>query len=70
VNLTNLTGEFDFSLRWMTANVAPGAADAPEFTDPPFLPSLREQLGLVVREGSGPTDVIVIDAIDREAAPN
>jgi uncharacterized protein (TIGR03435 family) len=38
--------------------------------DPPLEQSLRDQLGLVLRQGKGPHEVIVIDSFDREATPN
>jgi uncharacterized protein (TIGR03435 family) len=66
-NLTGLTGQYDFYLRF--------ARETP-LDDEPLGPplaleqSLRDQLGLVLRQGKGPHEVIVIDSFDREATPN
>jgi uncharacterized protein (TIGR03435 family) len=67
VNLTGLTGQYDFYLRFEARRETP-ANDDP--LDPPLEQSLRDQLGLVLRQGAGPHEVIVIDSFDREAAPN
>jgi uncharacterized protein (TIGR03435 family) len=67
VNLTGLTGQYDFYLRFEARRESP-ANDEP--LDPPLEQSLRDQLGLVLRQGKGPHEVIVIDSFDREATPN
>jgi uncharacterized protein (TIGR03435 family) len=68
VNQTGLNGKYDFSLRWSTGLSA--GQNAAEFSEPAFLPALREQLGLVLRDGKGSMEVVVIDAMDAEALPN
>lgn len=67
LNLTGLTGQYDFYLRFDARSETP-ATD--EHLDPPLEPSMRDQLGLVLRHTKGPQDVIVIDSFDREATPN
>jgi uncharacterized protein (TIGR03435 family) len=67
VNLTGLTGQYDFYLRFDTRRETP-ANDEP--LGPTFEQSLRSQLGLVLRQGKGPHEVIVIDSFDRQATPN
>jgi uncharacterized protein (TIGR03435 family) len=67
VNLTGLTGQYDFYLRF-DARRETAANDEP--LDPPLDQSLRDQLGLVLRQSKGPHEVIVIDSFDREATPN
>jgi len=67
VNLTGLTGRYDFYLRF-DARRETAAND--EVLDPPIEPSMRDQLGLVLRQSRGPREVIVIDSFDREATPN
>jgi len=67
VNLTGLTGQYDFYLRFDARSPTPGN-DEP--LDPPLEQSLRDQLGLVLRHVKGPYEVIVIDSFDRDAAPN
>jgi uncharacterized protein (TIGR03435 family) len=64
VNLTGLTGQYDFYLRFDGRGVD-AANDEP--LDPPLDQSLRDQLGLVLRQGKGSHEVIVIDSFDREA---
>jgi uncharacterized protein (TIGR03435 family) len=67
LNLTGLTGQYDFYLRFDGRRETP-AND--EVLDPPLDQSLRDQLGLVLRQTKGPHEVIVIDSFDREATPN
>jgi uncharacterized protein (TIGR03435 family) len=67
VNLTGLAGQFDFYLRFDARRETPGN-DEP--LDPPLEQSLRDQLGLMLRQAKSPHDVIVIDSFDREATPN
>jgi uncharacterized protein (TIGR03435 family) len=67
VNLTGLTGQYDFYLRFDSRREAP-ANDEP--LGPTFEQSLRSQLGLALRQGKGPHQVIVIDSFDRQATPN
>ena len=58
-----LTGKFDILLKWGSTlgTPSPDAPNAPEFSEPPLVKALRDQLGLIVREGKGPAEVIVID---------
>ena len=67
LNLTGLAGQYDFYLRFDVRGESP-ANNEP--LDPPLEPSLRDQLGLVLRHSKGPREVIVIASIDREATPN
>ena len=68
VNLTGLTGQYDFYLRFDARGDTPSATGEPY--DPPLEQSLRDQLGLVLRHSKGPHEVIVIDSFDRQAMPN
>jgi uncharacterized protein (TIGR03435 family) len=62
VDRTGLTGTFDIDVRWSTD----GAPDA----DAPFLPTaLREQLGMRFQREEVPTEVLVVDHIERPS-PN
>lgn len=65
-NLTGLTGQYDFYLRFQDPENTPDG-DPP---GPPLEQALRNQLGLVLRQGKGPYQVVVIDSFDREATPN
>jgi len=65
---TQLTGPFDFELKW-TPDVLPQVpADTPPLNIDPNGPSiftaLQEQLGLKLESTRGPVDIVVIDRID------
>ena len=68
VNLTGLTDSYDFYLRFDARGDTASVND--ETLGPPLEQSLRDQLGLVLRHGKGPYEVIVIDAFDRQATLN
>ena len=70
-DLTGLTGKYDFVLKWSTTlnTPSPDGTNVTEFSDPPLLVALREQLGLVIRQGKGSSEVIVIDGM-AEPTPN
>jgi uncharacterized protein (TIGR03435 family) len=72
VDLTGLTDKFDILVKWSTAlaTASPDGTAPVEFSEPPLPAAIRNQLGLGVREGKGPAEVVVIDSIDREATPN
>jgi uncharacterized protein (TIGR03435 family) len=65
-NLTGLTGQFDFYLRFDARRDPPNDEPA----GPSLEQALRDQLGLALRQGKGPHEVIVIDSFDRQAAAN
>ena len=74
IDKTNLTGEFDFALEWTpetgedggptTAGLPPGTREQPSSTPdgPSIFTAIPEQLGLRLKSGRGPVEVIVIDA--------
>ena len=63
-NQTGFSGVFDFTLRWSPDTVA-------EPTDRPSLPTaLREQLGFRLEPQRAPTDVVVIDHVERTPVGN
>lgn len=64
VDRTGLTGRWDFELKWTTdetrapvENAAPGVFTA-----------VQEQLGLKLEAGKTPTDVLVVDTVQRPSA--
>jgi uncharacterized protein (TIGR03435 family) len=64
VDRTGLTGRWDFELKWTTdetrapvENAAPGVFTA-----------VQEQLGLKLEAGKTPTDVVVVDAVEKPSA--
>lgn len=66
-NLTGLTDQYDFSLRF---DARRETADNDELLGPPIEQALQSQLGLLLRKTKAPQDVIIIDAFDREPTPN
>jgi uncharacterized protein (TIGR03435 family) len=72
---TNLTGLYDFNLRFNAEGIAPLAgvvtAAGPDrgATNPSDFPSLttalQEQLGLKLESTKGPVDVLVIESVQR-----
>jgi uncharacterized protein (TIGR03435 family) len=65
INQTGLKGIYDFKLHWTPENVAPedlGPDDVSIFT------ALREQLGLRLRSGKVPVEVLVIDRAEKPSA--
>ncbi len=72
VDMTGLTGRYDFSLEWAPdesqfgGDVPASSADAPS---PPLFQALQEQLGLKLEARKGPVSAIVIDRADHPS-PN
>ena len=66
VDRTGLTGIFDLELNW-TLERAPQRPDAttPNPDAPSIFTALREQLGLKLESAKAPTDVLVIDRVER-----
>lgn len=62
INQTGLTGKYDFTLNWAREDAQPNA-DTKGL--PGLITALQEQLGLKVESSKGPTDVIVIDHIEK-----
>ena len=71
VDMTGLTGRFDFDLAFTPDNpggpgVAFGAICSGQSGDRPALSTaMQEQLGLRIRSGRAPVEVLVIDSIER-----
>jgi len=68
---TQLTGLFDFELKWTPDTIPQVPPDAPPLNIDPSGPSiftaLQEQLGLKLESTRGPVDVVVIDRVERPA---
>jgi len=62
VNDTSLPGSFDFRLKWANDD-APANADNGNL--PGLLTAIGEQLGLSFKSSRGPTEVLVIDHVER-----
>jgi uncharacterized protein (TIGR03435 family) len=68
VDRTELSGLFDFELKWTPDTIPQAPADAPPLNIDPNGPSiftaLQEQLGLKLEATRGPVDVVVIDRVE------
>ena len=67
VDRTNLSGEFDFNLRWLPDQpAAPGAPQWPiDAAAPSLFTALQEQLGLKLEPSRAPVEVLVIDGAEK-----
>ena len=76
VDKTGLTGDYDYKLDWtpddagpvMTKGGNPATGDNAASQDaggPSLFTALEEQLGLKLESTKGPSDVIVIDALEQ-----
>ena len=68
VDQTGFTGTFDAHLRWTPGMGEFGATHvppSPEDVDESIFTVLQEQLGLTLKAGNGPVEVIVIDHAER-----
>ena len=63
VDRTALTGVYDLTLEWTPDEVAADAADLPAGAS--FSTAVQEQLGLRLESGRVPTDVIVVEQINK-----
>jgi uncharacterized protein (TIGR03435 family) len=64
VNETDLTGRYDFSLKWMPDQLAQMQDDAV----PGLFTAMREQLGLELKPAKGNVKVLAVDAMERPGA--
>jgi uncharacterized protein (TIGR03435 family) len=60
VDRTDLTGVWDFDLKWSPPN-----APNPDPDRPSIFTALQEQLGLRLDATTGPVEVLVIDRLER-----
>jgi uncharacterized protein (TIGR03435 family) len=61
IDQTNLSGRYDFTLRWSPDELRAADPDAA----PGLLTAIQEELGLKLEATRGPTDVFVIDHVQR-----
>ena len=61
IDNTGIKGTFDVKLRWSDDLAGPDTPDGP----PPLITALRETLGLELKQGRGPVDVLVIQHIEK-----
>jgi len=71
INETNLTGGFDWELKW-TPDPAPGSSAPADAVS--IFTALQEQLGVKLEAARGPVDVLVIDSVqlpsDNQGSPS
>jgi uncharacterized protein (TIGR03435 family) len=72
---TGLKGVYDFSLDWspgagLRVDAAENGQPAPATDGPSVFTSLEEQLGLRLESGKGPTEVLVVDKVERTPSGN
>ena len=71
IDRTNLTGLFDFGLKWSPSFVPDaalpnaGVAPANEASGPSIFTAIQEQLGLKLESGKAAAEVLVIDHVER-----
>lgn len=72
IDSTGLTGIFDIHLKWaiddLTGAVGPGTAAPSDPTGPSIFTAMQEQLGLKLKPGKGPVEVLVIDHIEKPSS--
>ena len=65
VDKTDLSGGYDFTLRWTPDDSSPGAAPAdPNAQWPSLFTALEEQLGLKLTPEKQPIDIIVVESVE------
>jgi uncharacterized protein (TIGR03435 family) len=68
IDKTNLSGEYDFILKWLTAANEMKAAADPKFGGPSIFTAIQEQLGLKLQPDKAPVEVMVIDHLEQPSA--
>jgi uncharacterized protein (TIGR03435 family) len=70
IDETGLKGSYSFELLFVPERKpgAPGAETAPESDGPSIFTALQEQLGLSLKPGRGPVEVVVVDRAGRPSA--
>jgi len=71
VDLTGLTGSYDFTLEWTPEQASPPAADAaalPDSGGPSIFTAIQQQLGLKLESRKHPIDVLIIDQVEKPSA--
>lgn len=68
---TGLKGRYEFTLSWVTALPAPGAASAAAAdVGPDLFVAIQQQLGLKLEASKAPVEVLVIDGFDKDPVEN
>jgi len=70
VDKTGLQGKYDFRLEYAGTH-SPGGAFSSQLTDiPDLFDAVQRQLGLKIETSKAPTDIIVLDHVDKMPAAN
>jgi len=64
VDRTDLTGRYDFTLKW-SADIGDGTSGDQNQNDPLIFTAIQEQLGLKLQAAKGPVQILVIDNVDK-----
>lgn len=69
---TGLTGKYDYTIFWSTADLAAAgpAAAAPADAGPTLFDALQQQLGLKLESRKGPVQVLVVDHVEMKPTDN
>ncbi len=67
IDRTRLTGPFDIHLEVENPPQVDSGASKPRGGYSPFLAAIREQLGLQLDAGKGPSEFLVIDHVERSS---
>jgi uncharacterized protein (TIGR03435 family) len=68
IDKTGFTGAFDVHLQWTSLPGESGDSDVattPDSSGPSIFTVLQEQLGLRLRSGTGPVEVLVVDHVEK-----
>jgi uncharacterized protein (TIGR03435 family) len=64
IDKTGFTGKFDVHVKWTADRSTAGITDAAESAEPAVFTVLNVELGLQLKAGKGPVDVLVIDHVE------
>jgi uncharacterized protein (TIGR03435 family) len=62
---TGLTGLYDIDLKWTPESLQAGTDSAANSDTGSLFTAIKEQLGLKLSSGTGPTQVVVVDRVER-----
>jgi uncharacterized protein (TIGR03435 family) len=67
---TGLRGRYEFTLTWMAALPATGAAAGNAEVGPDLFAALQQQLGLKLETSRGAVEILVIDRVEKDPVEN
>ena len=65
IDKTNLHGYYNYTLKWTPEDAQPGADNTVSAPGPSIFTAVQEQLGLKLEPAKVPTQVLVIDSVER-----